>query len=312
MWSSFVTTWNSTIQRRPQLVLATFLSSQSLSWLGLFVSFSALPIGVLPPELAVGMMVSKITKKFRQPANLALAAGVVNVVPGITALKITPLLTGVVADKETSTEFANKRQSFEKAYPFMKSGISRAESAANWLQGPVDKYGLALYLSGRVTGVATLLSMTALAQHGVDLPALLASYGLEGSPLSASIASLAAASAANSFMTPVHFAAATYGTTSIEKLAESVSAQANMDELKAKHRKNPDFEETQYGEEYEEMLRKEMEDSVLAGASLMLLGVSVVTSVYAMKVMGGAGLDSYNSLPDVVDVNREDPPSIQK
>jgi len=70
--------------------VASFLASQSASWLVLYGALAANPAlaVLLPPELAIGMVVSKVTRKFRQPANLALAAGVVQVFPAITALKV--------------------------------------------------------------------------------------------------------------------------------------------------------------------------------------------------------------------------------
>lgn len=187
MWSNFVTTWNSTITRRPQNVLSTFLATQSLSWLGLFSAYSGLAIGVIPPELAIGMVVSKFSSKFRQPVNLAMAAGIVKVAPTIATVKVTPLITGFVADEKSSVEFSKKRKTLEESYPFMKSSIGNVEKAAIWIQGPIDKYGLALFLSGRASGAMTVLSVTFLAQHGFDIPALLSDYGLGGSALSASV-----------------------------------------------------------------------------------------------------------------------------
>lgn len=98
---------------------------------------------------------------------------------------MTPLLTGFVADEKASAEFAVKRKSFEEMYPFMKNGIGNMEKAAHWycvlfivpfynwkfslvlfrIQGPVDKYGLALYLGSRLSGVTTVVSVTLLAQY---------------------------------------------------------------------------------------------------------------------------------------------------
>jgi len=72
----------------------------------------------------------------------------------------------------------------------------------------VDKYGLALYLSGRLTGLATLLGVTAGVRAGVDVPSALASVGLDPGGLTgigAAVAALAAASAANTLLTPLHF-----------------------------------------------------------------------------------------------------------
>ena len=102
--------------------------------------------------------------------NLALSAAAVRVFPGITELKITPLLTGVVANPELSQQLAEKRAAVEERLPFLKPGLAGAGRGIAWLQGPVDKYGLALYLSGRVTGTATLVSSEAAASFWLSIP----------------------------------------------------------------------------------------------------------------------------------------------
>jgi len=148
-WKRFVVDWNSTLNRAPQNVVSTFLFTQSSTWLLLFKSLSASSLAAsLPPELAVGWLAARLTKKFRQPVNVALGAAVVQVAPSVADLKVTPLLTGAVSSPELATQVSEKRAQLEKAFPFLKPGIAGAVSAGQWLQGPVDKYGLALYLSG--------------------------------------------------------------------------------------------------------------------------------------------------------------------
>ena len=96
----------------------------------------------------MGWLAARLTKNFRQPVNIGLAAAVVQTAPSIADFKVTPLLTGVVSSPELAGQMSEKRAQIEKAAPFLKKAIAGLVSAGNWLQGPVDKYGLALYLSG--------------------------------------------------------------------------------------------------------------------------------------------------------------------
>ena len=148
-WKRFVVDWNSTLNRAPQNVVSTFLFTQSGTWLVLFKALSASSLAAsLPPELAVGWLAARLTKKFRQPVNVALGAAVVQVAPSVAELKVTPLLTGAVSSPELASQMSEKRAQLENALPILKPGIAGAVSAGQWLQGQVDKYGLALYLSG--------------------------------------------------------------------------------------------------------------------------------------------------------------------
>jgi len=193
-------------------------ASQSCTWLALFSGMSHLSTGIFPAELAVGWMASKLTRKFRQPLNIGLAAGLIKVAPRLSDLKVTPLVTGFVADKKFNEEAAAKRAKLETQYPFLKPGIDAAAKAATWLQGPVDQYGLALFLTGKFTGVATLLGVTVLVREGMDVGSVLESYGLAGEvSASSKVGALAAAAGCNSLLTPMHFLLAVYGTQAQER-----------------------------------------------------------------------------------------------
>lgn len=70
----------------------------------------------------------------------------------------------------------------------------------------------------------------------------------------------------------------------------------SLEQLKKQRPLDEEVEE--YGEEFEAKARKDMEESILAGTSMVLLGTSFLTTMYAMKVMGSAGLDSLKSSSD--------------
>mmetsp|Transcript_65940 Transcript_65940/g.148826 ORF Transcript_65940/g.148826 Transcript_65940/m.148826 type:complete len:311 (+) Transcript_65940:725-1657(+) len=123
-----------------------------------------------------------------------------------------------------------KRAKLEESAPWAKPGIEAAVRGAKWLQGPVDKYGLALYLSGRATGAFTLVAVTAAVQQGMDIEAVLQSWGFAngaaGGGVGSVVGSLATAALLNAAFTPLHFAVAVYGTKAQERAARSFGERA--------------------------------------------------------------------------------------
>lgn len=100
--------------------------------------------------------------------------------------------------------------------PALKPVFSAGAAAAAWLEGPVDRYGLALFLSGKATGLATVAGATLAVRQGFDVQAALASWGL-AEAVGSSMATLAGAAALNAVCVPLHFAAAVYGVQAQEK-----------------------------------------------------------------------------------------------
>ncbi|KAK3267869.1 hypothetical protein CYMTET_23600 [Cymbomonas tetramitiformis] len=224
MWTRFCAEWNQTLARRPQTVLASLLAAQSASWLGLCGAFSSLQsvIPIASPELAVGWAAARLTRKLRQPANVALAAGLVRVAPSLSAMHVSPLLSPTGGDKSVNTHFEHMRK-YLTEHPSLSSsqreligsGISRAVSFGNWAQGPIDKYGLALYLSGKGTFLATMIFASLGASRGLDVGVLLSSWGL-ASDFQSDVGYMAAGAGCNVLLTPLHFLAAVHGTQAIE------------------------------------------------------------------------------------------------
>ena len=95
-WSTFVSSWNRTLAARPTSVISTYLASQSVSWISLYTLLYASPL-VVPPDLAVGYMAARLTKRLRQPLNIGVAAGLAQAVPALSQLQVTPLITGTCA-----------------------------------------------------------------------------------------------------------------------------------------------------------------------------------------------------------------------
>ena len=71
-------------------LLCPFVTSSERPALRLAASGAA-----FPPELAVGWMAARLSRRLRMPLNVAIAAGAVRVAPALSDLTVTPLLTGL-------------------------------------------------------------------------------------------------------------------------------------------------------------------------------------------------------------------------
>lgn len=153
----------------------------------------------LPPELALGWAAARFSRKLRQPANIVMAAGMTRVFPAVSELKVSPLVTGITADSKLNDAMAAFRTRLT-THPSLslgqqqavEGGIDRVYRFGSWLQGPVDQYGLAWILSGKVTWIMTFCAVSGAARHGMDLSGMLASWGLTGD-FQGSVGAIAAA-----------------------------------------------------------------------------------------------------------------------
>mmetsp|Transcript_27405 Transcript_27405/g.49418 ORF Transcript_27405/g.49418 Transcript_27405/m.49418 type:complete len:376 (-) Transcript_27405:49-1176(-) len=280
-WSKFASNWNTTLARRPQEAMATYLAAQSSTWLTLYTALSLSGAALLfPPELAAGWMVARLTKKLRQPANIALAAVAVRYVPALSEVKVSPLVTGFVADKKTREVWHAKRMEMEKNLPAVRPVMDGISKGAAYLQGPVDKYGLSLFFSGKVSSIGTIGISTALISNGVDLQSILAEWGIDGG-LGDVAGTLAGAAVLNAFLTPVHFLACVHGNEYLEKAARTLAPIVDgMDD----DRGNGKRKANGGGE-------GNTEDSILKVVGLLLLLYSFGISMYALKTIGKKAVD---------------------
>jgi hypothetical protein len=81
-------------------------------------------------ELAVGWTAARFSKKIRMPLNFALAAAAVKVLPALSEVKVTPLLTGVVDPVESNKRWLEVRAALETSEdgverPWVKTGLDR-------------------------------------------------------------------------------------------------------------------------------------------------------------------------------------------
>jgi hypothetical protein len=187
--------------------------------------------------------------------------------------------------------------------------------------------------SSRTSGLATLLGVSGVVKLGVDIPALLAEWGLGDGAAGAAlvggtVASLAAASAANALCVPLHFGAAVYGTQLQERFARvAADAEASakgwtqrQDFQRQQQQQNQQQQQKQHeAQEPQEQAhgggsedntgedggRKQKDDAkkdqdprgkhqemIMGGFSMVLLALSLVISMYGVKVMATTGADA--------------------
>ena len=118
--------FNESISENVMVTVPFFLGIRNATWYALVFGISqTVSIG---PELGVAYMITKFSGKFRQPANIALAAAISQTFPVLRHIKASALFGAMQSDAPPSTE-----------PPTM------IEKAAKWVSAPLDKYGNSLY-----------------------------------------------------------------------------------------------------------------------------------------------------------------------
>mmetsp|Transcript_13136 Transcript_13136/g.27135 ORF Transcript_13136/g.27135 Transcript_13136/m.27135 type:complete len:369 (-) Transcript_13136:32-1138(-) len=281
-WATFARDWNTSLSLHPQDTVVSLLAAQSTTWVALFASLSVVTSSnlgvVLSPDLAAGFLVARLTKKIRQPANIALAAGLARVFPGLSDVKVTPLVTGFVGNDAARRELESSKQKIETAIPVMKKIFDAGSRGAAWLAGPIDKYGLSFYLSGRITGLATVGLSTYMISCGIDMESVLSSWGIS-KELGSAVGTVAAASIGNTLFTPVHFIAAVYGVRSMERLEKKLNHGALVGKEHLEKKEQQETSDDKKGKE-------EHFHGIKGKLQALLLLYTLGVSLYITRLMG--------------------------
>ena len=114
------------------------------------------------PALAVGGIVSKLTKKPRMPIDFSLATALSHAAPWTNMLKLGPLLTSPMpAEAPAATA------------PTPTMLESRVIAFTKWVEGPVNQYGAPYMLVHWFNGMATCVGTALCVHYGVDVIAAL-------------------------------------------------------------------------------------------------------------------------------------------
>lgn len=155
---------NHTVEEFPLSASTLHLSAS----LGVFsLAYTALAaVHFDAPALAVAGIVARLTKKFRTPVDISLAAMLSNSIPSANLLRLGPLL-GVV--KFAPVKHEEPSESKPAAVRMVEEAEARIHQAINWAEGPINKYGGAYMMVHWMTGL-TVVSTTCLAvHHGLDI-----------------------------------------------------------------------------------------------------------------------------------------------
>jgi len=223
-----------------------FSAAGTLTWGTIFGALTVFGAGhgvLAMPEYAVGFLVMQVTRRIRMPLNAAVAAPLSRAMPQLSLLKISPLLACFAADAQTHNTLQRARRRIEEHPRLGELGqrcarrfFSGTVRLGKFLEGPIDKYGLAYFLTSKVTSVAVLGGATAAAAHGLDVPGMLAAWGFTGK-FQNDAGLLAAAAVMNVLCTPVHFLGATGSVRALEGFASRMweERQEELQSLKRAH-----------------------------------------------------------------------------
>ncbi|CAE8617953.1 unnamed protein product [Polarella glacialis] len=213
-WDLWCDHWNAVLSRRPLATVVFWNASCTLTWASVFGALSSSPTAtalLASPDYAVGWLLMRATVKFRQPVNLGLAAVVSKLLPGLSMMKVSPLLAFVTPDAESRNALTSLRR-WAFRLPFLGAGgrrllrrfLRRSSDFVSWAQGPIDRYGLSYFLAAKVTSLTTLCGGTIAAMQGLDVSASLTWLGLS-SELQKDAGLFACAAALNVPLAPLHF-----------------------------------------------------------------------------------------------------------
>lgn len=175
-----VTRLNATIRRYPVHSFATHLGSSLATFGAAFAALSA--IGFDAPSLAVAGVVSRLTKKFRTPVDMSLAAALAHAVPATNALKLGPLLSPMHTRPAAPVPARPEDRLADELE-------GRVVAFTKWVEGPVNQYGAPYMFVHWCTGLATVSATTAAVHHGVDVVALVSSLPFVGGDEAAQLVS---------------------------------------------------------------------------------------------------------------------------
>jgi hypothetical protein len=197
--SDLISRFNHVTVQYPNISLYSFLCMRSGTWyllMGMYSQFLS-----LGPELAIGYLAAKVSGKFRQPLNISLAAILANQFPVLGKVKASALL-GVVQNPQPRTEAEKK-----------------LIAVMDWVRGPVDKYGFAMFLASKMNIALTILGTGVAIRYGIDIATVLSSWGVSDT-LQNGAGAMAMATLTNVVLLPGHLYALTHVAPAIVSLKD--------------------------------------------------------------------------------------------
>ena len=194
-------------------------------------------------------------------------------------MKVTPLVTGFVMDGKDRENFARQ---LDARAPSAAPLLAAAARGAKWLEGPIDRYGLAYYLSSRFSGVTT-------------------------TGIGDAVGTVAAAA--------LHFYAVVYGVRGLDATLRAATkgiVDGKIDAARefCRERGRDGNEEGRWldkGDRESEYER--IGDAAARSATLLLLVYSLLVSLYSLRLVGGTATASKSNDGDGDKQQGEDTPA---
>lgn len=180
--------FNAGVIGSPMTYLTAFTGVRFLSWYSLFGLMTFSGIFAPGPELAFGFLIAKVTGKFRQPANMALAPSLIKLYPFLGRIHAAAFM-GLVDPAATTGK--------------KDEGAPAASALSKMLTDAVNRYGFALFVAGKVNVALTIVVSAMAIQAGIDLPSILSGYGISTS-MQDGAGFMALATLVNTLFLPIH------------------------------------------------------------------------------------------------------------
>lgn len=218
----WIAKFNESISANIYVTFPFFLGIRNVTWYGLvFLISQTMPVG---PELGIAYMITKFTGKFRQPINVGLAAGISEAIPSFRHVKASALFG-----------------SFSSADSVKTDPSSSIEKLANWISGPVDKYGrkrfhksrisltvilsgFSFYIASKVSLFSSVAGIATLIRCGIDVSSVLTTLGINDT-LQETAGAMGASTLINVLLLPVHLGIMTYALPVINNVYETRKMQ---------------------------------------------------------------------------------------
>lgn len=175
-----------------------------------FSYFSSLPYEILGPEWAVAYVALKFTGKLRQPVNIAFAAVLSKLFPFLTKIEAGPLL-GILDRRKLGQSLGEETRK-----------PSVLEKYMDGLVNTINQYGIAFYISSKITVLTVLCATVAALKYGVDVHSFLASWNVSDD-LQNGASAMVTAVLANMVLIPLHAHAAVQAAPRISKFLKKIN-----------------------------------------------------------------------------------------
>ena len=187
----WVTSLNKSLAEYPLETAIAYVALDAASVLSIFALYTLVQVSV-PTDFALAFGISRALRRFRLPVDVAVAAVLLKLYPPLSLVHPSRLL-GIDMSAPTTTGV---------------SGVLQRASATVALAA--DKFGLAFFVSQRLTGLASVSTLYLLISNGMDVEAALSSiFGADlvalatGSGAGAAIGLWAAAAVSASVVYPL-------------------------------------------------------------------------------------------------------------